>query len=116
MSGERIPWRITHLSQGAGKTSPTVSEQDTVIAQIHCAANGTPTPHDGRYVVDWNPHTKAGVLELTSTTDKAQARRFVMREATVQWRTVSQVQPQRPWDGMPNRPLTAVTIVFERVE
>lgn len=84
-----------------------------VIARVIRAADGSPTPHDNRWVKAWNPHTEAGTLELTSTADIAEALRFenaldVLRE----WQTVSLVEPRRPWDGRPNRPLTGVTIEF----
>lgn len=85
------------------------------IIRVVTGAGGQPTPHDGRYVVDWNPHTEAGVLELTSTDDKAQARRFDTVQAFHEWQTVSSVEPKRPWDRQPNRPLTGITIEFERV-
>lgn len=86
----------------------------TATVKVVSAADGiTPTPHDGRYVVAWNPHTEAGTLELTSTDDRAQARHFQNGEEFTEWKTVSAVQPKRPWDGRPNRPLTAVNIEIE---
>jgi hypothetical protein len=83
------------------------------IVQVVCAADGGRTPHDGRWVVSWNPHTEAGTLELTSTSDKAKARRFENGDEFVEWKTISKVQPRRPWDGKPNRPLTGITIHTE---
>lgn len=80
------------------------------ILRILCGADGSTTPHDGRYVVFWNPHTEAGVLELISTPDPAEAHVFTRAAAVTEWRTVSCVQPRRPWDGLPNRPLTSITI------
>jgi hypothetical protein len=75
------------------------------------AADGvTVTPHDGRFLVAWNPHTQAGTLELTSTADPRKAARLELAAILEQWRTRSRKQPSRPWDGRPNRPLTAVTI------
>ena len=75
--------------------------------------NGT-TPHDGRYVLAWNPHSEAGTLELTSTADRSQAQVFNHADALRQWRTVSRIEPQR-WDGRPNRPLTAITVEIRPV-
>jgi hypothetical protein len=83
------------------------------IVRVICAANGDVTPHDGRYVVRWNPHTQAGVLELTSTDYRPRARRFTMQEVHQEWSTVSRVEPTRPWDGKPNRPLAGVSIEIE---
>ena len=80
-----------------------------VLKVVH-AADGSPTSHDGRYVVAWNPHTEAGVLELTSTDDLTKARRFVsFEQLQAEWQAVSQVESTRPWDHKPNRPLMAVT-------
>lgn len=85
------------------------------IVRVICRSDSQPTPHDGRYVVAWNPHTPAGVLELTSTDDKAKARRFDTPEAFAEWQTISEVEPIREWDRKPNRPLTGITIEIERV-
>ena len=85
------------------------------VVLIHGAGNGTPTPHDGRYVVAWNPHTEYGVLELDSTADIARARRFAADEAMREWRATSSKAPLRP-DGKPNRPLTGLTIVIVDAE
>jgi len=87
-----------------------------VIVRVVADANGGYTPHNGRYVLHWNPHTEAGVLELDSVKDPNLAYRFV--NATVagrEWQTVSHVQATRPWDGKPNRPLTGVTIELVKV-
>ena len=80
------------------------------IVQIVGAADGSHTPHDNKYVKSWNPHTRAGILELTSTSNIAEARRFENGEEFEEWRTISNVQKTRPWDGRPNRPLTGITI------
>lgn len=80
------------------------------IVKIIGAANGTPTPHDGRYVVSWNPHTRYGVLECVSTDDIAKATRFDgAHDALDRYLTISSVQSRRP-DGEANRPLRALTI------
>lgn len=80
----------------------------SIVLIIGQAGPGS-TPHDGRYVVAWNPHTAYGTLECTSTADVAKAHRFDGIEAFQAWNTVSSVQPTRP-DGRPNKPLTALTI------
>jgi hypothetical protein len=90
-----------------------MNRQDRIIRVIS-ASNGRPTPHDGRYVLHWNPHTEFGVLELVSVSDPALARRFSLGEIVAQRRTISRVQSRRP-DGAPNRPLLAITVVVERI-
>ena len=82
------------------------------VVQIHGAADGTTTPHDGRYLVAWNPHTKFGTLECTSTDRLWEATQFdgaldVLNERGV----VSSVEPVRP-DGKANKPLAALTITI----
>lgn len=86
------------------------------VVRVLEAAGGGDTPHDGRYVVRWNPHTLAGTLSLTSTANVAIARRFTREEAFAEWKAISRLQPTRPWDGKPNRPLSGVTIEIIPVE
>lgn len=78
------------------------------VIRIVGTANGTRSPHDGRYVVRWNPHTRFGTLALHSTAEVAWARRFTAEEAVREWKTISRVEPRRP-DGEPNRPLSGLT-------
>lgn len=85
-----------------------------VVVKIVGAANGRTTPHDGRWLVEWSPHTEAGTLALTSSRSRTRARCFggpgqVWREM----RAISSVEPVRPWDGEPNRPLSALTLQIE---
>jgi hypothetical protein len=80
------------------------------VVRVLCAADGSPTPHDGRYVVDWNAHTKAGVIDISTTGLIDCARRFENNDEFVEWGTISNVQAKRPWDGKPNRPLTALSV------
>lgn len=87
---------------------------DTCIVRVVGRADGGQTPHDGRYVVNWNPHTAAGILELTSTDNIEEARHFPWPEVFDEWKAISGVEPKRPWDGRPNRPLTGVHIEIIR--
>ena len=57
-----------------------------VTAKVFCASDGSPTPHDGRYVSWWNPHTEAGVLECVTTDDLAEAKT---------WATITEVFAER---------------------
>jgi hypothetical protein len=75
------------------------------------AAYGSPTPHDGRYIVAWNPHSSACILALTPTADRAEA--YVFDD-------VAEVTPEHEqpgsadstMDGNPNRPLMAIMVEF----
>lgn len=85
-----------------------------VVVRIVSAADGTATPHDGRWVVAWDSDSEAGELVCTSTACRAKARRFTgQREVFAEWTAVSKKQPTRPWDGLPNRPLTGLSIEME---
>lgn len=87
-----------------------------VIVQVVGAASGISTPHDGRWVVAWNPNSKYGILLLTSTADRTLARRFESPEQVlIEWKTMSKRNPFRP-DGKINRPLTGLTIAMEAAE
>jgi hypothetical protein len=85
-----------------------------VLVRVVCAAEpDVKTPHDGDWVVEWNPHTEWGVLGLSSTRERSKAKRFAHHaDVFRQWKTTSIIQPVRP-DGRPNRPLTAVSIEIE---
>jgi hypothetical protein len=86
----------------------------SVVVRVICAADGlTQTPHDGRWIVEWNPHVPFGTLAVTSTADRAKAKRFPSGiDAMRQWQTVSRAQAYRP-DGEPNRPLAALTVEID---
>lgn len=90
----------------------------TIVRVIAAAPGGKATPHDLRYIVRWSPHTRAGLeyLDVETTDDPAKARRFEGAEAFVEWNTVSRVQPVRPWDRRPNKPLSALTVQMVNVE
>lgn len=84
-----------------------------VVVKIICASDDSSTPHDGRYVVRWNPHVEYGTFEATSTPQRAKAKRFPDHYTAIkEWDTISSVQPVRP-DGAPNKPLKGVTILLE---
>jgi hypothetical protein len=83
--------------------------KERVIVRVMCGPGGMTTPHDGRYVVRWNPHTRYGTCSVETTEDRRQARRFTAGQALDAWRTISHVEPVRP-DGLPNRPLSGLTI------
>lgn len=83
-----------------------------VIIRIVGGADGSPTPHDGKYVIAWDPHTEFGTLGLTSTDEVARATRFDPHQAVREWQTISRTQPTRR-DGRPNRPLTGISIALE---
>lgn len=89
----------------------------SVTVRIVGAASGIITAYDGMYVESWNPHTRAGILNIIPVKDRSNARRFESHAQVMEeWRTISRVEHKRPWDGKPNRPLTAVTIDIQQVD
>lgn len=84
------------------------------LVRVRYDSNNNPTPHDGRYIVAWNPHTQYGTLALTSTSDRRKARRAPLAQWLTERKTISRVQPRRP-DGEPNRPLCGINIELEPV-
>ena len=88
----------------------------SVVVKIEGAASGAPTPHDGRYVLFWNPHSAFGFADLVTTDDRYKARQFRdAAHALEEYRTVSNVEKRRPTDGKPNRPLSAFTVTLEKL-
>lgn len=88
----------------------------SIIVRIISGADGSATPHDGRYVKAWNSNVDFGILALDSTSKKKEAKKFESAaDALEEWRTQSKVMPLRP-DHEPNRPLTALTVSFEQEE
>ena len=78
-------------------------------------SHGNPTEFDDQYVVEYDP-TREGVspsgvpmnAHLITTPDPAQAKVYATAaEAFEEWRRAHGV---RPWDGKPNRPLTAFNV------
>lgn len=65
----------------------------------------------GKYVVSYDPDAYDGRGYATWTDDLAEALRFpTPAEALVFYQRTSTVLPIRPWDGKPNRPLTAYSL------
>ena len=82
-----------------------------VTLRILGAIDGTPTPWDGQYVVEYDPSCAGmdSLSHLLTTPDRSKARRFRTYEEA--WNYSRQVDPREPvrHDGQPNRPLTVFT-------
>jgi hypothetical protein len=69
----------------------------------------------GPYLEFSDPDAKFGFGDERWTDDLAKAKRFAsFREAMECWKAQSSVRPYRP-DGKPNRPLTAFSVMPERI-
>ena len=70
----------------------------------------------GQYLAAFDADAYSGRGLIRWTHDKARAMRFADFEAAAEcWKRQSAVRPLRP-DGQPNRPLTAYSVTFEKVE
>lgn len=91
-----------------------------VLIHIVSYAGEEPTPFDDQYVVDYDPGKPSVASDgtelpftLVTTPDKTKARAFAdMNQAFECWR---KSHGTRPWDGQPNRPMTAWHVEFEGV-
>ncbi len=91
------------------------------VMRIEGFINGTSSPFDGQYLVEYDPE-RDGVAPdgtpmlayIVTTPDIAKAKRFASKiEAFECWRQISKRDPyggRLAPDGKPNRPLTAFTV------
>jgi hypothetical protein len=79
---------------------------ETRIIQLVATASGDASPHNGEYVVSFDPDPRPHGT-LRTTRDKAKAKRFENPMAAFTF--YRQAHGRRP-DGRPNCPLTAWTV------
>lgn len=82
---------------------------------IHClgVARGRGPGPAGQYLKAYHPDS--GFSEWTF--DVEEALHFASEEQAIEvYRSVLPSQPVRPWDGRPNRPLTAFTVEIGTVD
>lgn len=86
------------------------------LMRIACYVDGAPSQHDGRFIVEYDPDGEEGQprtplkFTLKTTDDRAEAKRFTTEEAWETLRAQSKKRPIRPWDRLPNRPLTIFNV------
>lgn len=86
-----------------------------VVMRCLALADGTTDPArcpTNQFLKDYDPET--GESEWTFAMSEALT--LPAADAMTLWRSVHPTQPVRPWDGQPNRPLTAFTVEFIPVE
>lgn len=73
-----------------------------------------PSEHAGRYVKAFAANAgRIGIGELETTDRIDEALHFPDAAAATEfYRQVDTREPERPWDGRPNRPLTAYTVLI----
>lgn len=83
------------------------------VMRIVGLVRGGATPHDGRYVVEFDAGPVGlplGECVLRTSRNIEHARRYATREdAHYAWRSMDIREPTRP-DGRPNRPLTVFSV------
>jgi len=84
---------------------------DYVIQVLGLANGESMRGFEGQYVHSYTPDGHDGKGDLVLTPDIAKAKRYddAMR-AMEDWKAVSATHPTRPWDGKPNRPMSAFTV------
>jgi hypothetical protein len=99
-----------------------VTDEGPVVVRIvgianpnHPIAQMLDDEHAGRWIAHYNPYTEAGdPPDLETTDDKAKAIRF---PTFAHWhRLYRTANGTRPWDGEPNRPITAFHLEISRVD
>lgn len=83
----------------------------TVVIRIVGLANGEQSGAEGQFVHEYTPNGFEGRGDLVLTRVRDRAKRYPDAAAAMEdWRRVSETHPVRPWDGEPNRPMTAFTV------
>ena len=90
------------------------------VIKIIGLVDGTPTRWDGQFIVEAGAdgdqgHPRLGThrIKLITTADRSEATRYTAEAAHALWTQQSRTLPRRPWDGKPNRPLTAFNVGIE---
>lgn len=82
----------------------------SAVIKLIGLANGRPTHHDGRYLVDADIETGSMLPVVSTTSHIEQALRFDNFDSAIEyWKRQAQGRRIRP-DGKPNRPLTVYTV------
>ena len=94
------------------------AKEPPYVIRFHGQADGAKTPFDGRYLVSYDPEHdgedpwgRPMMARVEATEDPEAAKHYPSQPAAwAEWKRQCRRQPTRPWDGRPNRPLTAFTI------
>jgi hypothetical protein len=86
------------------------------IIQILGLASGEPSSGVGQWVHRYDPDAQDGRGELFTSSSVQDAQRFPTTAAVIAF--YQQQSKHHPWrgDGEPNKPLTAYTVMVEKVE
>lgn len=93
------------------------------VIRFVCRIDGEPTRYDGEYLKSYNASyipTDTDLYDgglLITTPNLVEAQKFdTVSEAFNKWKEVApKPWSIKPWDGKPNRPLTAYTIEVESI-
>jgi hypothetical protein len=99
-------------------TTPAAPDTKWVV-RIIGLVDGRRNEHSGTWLESFDPERGRDPYrgQLRSTGQLARARHFDSQpDAHAYWTQRSKRQPARPWDGQPNRPMTAYTIMVLRAD
>lgn len=82
------------------------------VVQILGRVDGEPTSLDGMWLRAYDPHHEDGVGLIDASPQRRHAMEF--DDLADFHRLYTQSHGVRPWDGKPNRPLTAFNLRVER--
>lgn len=92
------------------------------VIKFICRMDGEPTEYDGEYLKSYDstyvlPNTEYDGGLLITTPNLGEAQKFATTiQALAKWKEQApKAWGVRPWDGKPNRPLTAYTIEVESI-
>jgi hypothetical protein len=88
-------------------------DPERVVVKVLTLVDGTPTEHTGRFLVSYDPHWDDGLGKIETTAELSEATVWNLREWHELYSTASGV---RPWDGKPNRPITAWNLELSNPE
>lgn len=86
------------------------------VLKFVCRADGAPTPIDGHFLKEYDPERDGGEdsvwveAHLVTTEDRSEALDISSAALVRLYQAIDTRNPTRPWDGRPNRPLTAMTV------
>lgn len=100
-------------------TTPTVPAGTKWVLRIVGLVDGRRNEHSGTWLESFDPERGRDPYRgvVRSTGQLMRAHHFDRPEHAFEcWRQQSRRQPTRPWDGRPNRPMTAYTVLIVRAD
>lgn len=84
----------------------------TFVIKCLGIVDGRPGP-SGQYLKEYDNRTGESVWTVALESAKGYE---TLEDAIAEYRSVHETDPVRPWDGQPNRPLTAFNVEFTPIQ